>query len=394
MTTWLKTLIWTAVGVFILAIAGAAMISRRGARPAIAAPPPPEVSVLTVTRETVSARFEWVGQAEASRRVEVRSQVAGVIVERPYIEGTDVAEGTVLFRIDPRSYEAALRSAQSRLGNAQRTLARLQPLLAARAVAQLDVDNAQTAVEQAQAAFDQAKKDYEDTFVRAGISGRAGRTQMELGGRVAGPGDLLTTIEQVDPIYVNFSPSDAEMLRGRREMADGRLRMPVGALAVQAVLADGTVFPTIGTLNFADLAVQPTTGTNQLRATFANRRHVLLPGQFVRVRILGFTRPGTILVPQRAVQQGLGGAFLYVVGDSDRVAVRNVVATGWRDNAWFIERGLSQGDRVIIDGTQKIGPGQRVKPVAYQPSIDARVVPPDSLRTAPPEVPLPIRSHP
>jgi membrane fusion protein (multidrug efflux system) len=269
----------------------------------------------------------------------------------------------------------------------------MQPLLAARAVAQLDVDNAQTAVEQAQAAFDQAKKDYEDTFIRAGISGRAGRTQMELGARVAGPGDLLTTIEQVDPIYVNFSPSDAEMLRGRRDMADGRLRMAPGALAVQVMLADGTVFPGTGTLNFADLALQPTTGTNQLRATFPNRRHVLLPGQFVRVRVLGFQRPGAILVPQRAVQQSLGGSFLYVVGDRDRVAARSVVATGWQDGAWFIEQGLGAGDRVIIDGIQKVGPGQRVKPVAYRPAVDVQLAPPDSARTAPPDVPLRIQSR-
>src|SRR5688572_30522350 len=152
----IKPAAWVIAAAGTLLLAGALMAWRRPAAVAAAAPPSPEVSVLTITPETVSARYEYVGQAEASRRVEVRSQVAGVIVARPYAEGTDVTQGTVLFRIDPRTYEAVYRSAQARLANAQRTLARLQPLLAARAVALIDVDNAQTAVEEAQATFDQA----------------------------------------------------------------------------------------------------------------------------------------------------------------------------------------------------------------------------------------------
>src|SRR5690348_568353 len=137
-------------------------------RPAPAAPPPPEVSVLTVAPETISARYEFVGEAAASRRVEVRAQVTGVIVARPYAEGTDVAKGTLLFRIDPTTYEAAYRSAQARLANADRNLARLKSLLASRAIAQKDVDDAQQAFDQAQASADQTKKDYEDTFVQIG----------------------------------------------------------------------------------------------------------------------------------------------------------------------------------------------------------------------------------
>ncbi len=356
---------WTAAVAVALLLVGAAA-ARRRAPVAGAAPPPPEVSVLTVTPETVSARYEYVGQAGASRSVEVRSQVTGVIVARPYAEGTDVAKGTLLFRVDPTTYEAAYRGAQARLVNAQRTLARLQPLLAARAVAQKDVDDAQTAVDQAQAAFDQAKKDYDDTFVRAEIAGRAGRAILELGARVTGPGDLLTTVEQIDPIYVNFNPSDQDILRWRRDTAAGRLRMP-RTLAAQVILADGSVLPDTAQLNFADLALQPATGTQQLRAELANRKHLLLPGQFVRVRLLGLERPGTILVPQRAVQQGLGGAFVYVVNDSGAVAARTVVATSWDGGDWLIEGGLEAGDRVVVDGVQKVAPGQPVKAVALQP---------------------------
>src|SRR5260221_13979672 len=195
MKRWIKAVEWTAGVAAALVLVGAAA-ARRLAPVASAAPPAPEVSVLTVVPETVAARFEYVGQAAASRSVEVRAQVTGVIVERPYTEGTDVAKGTLLFRIDPTTYQAAHRSAQARLANAERNLARLNSLLGARAVAQKDVDDAQQAFDQAQAAADQTKKDYEDTFVRAEISGRAGRALLQLGARVTGSGGLLTTVER------------------------------------------------------------------------------------------------------------------------------------------------------------------------------------------------------
>src|SRR5881409_2388490 len=383
----IRPVAWTAAIAVALFLVGAAA-ARRVAPVASAAPPAPEVTVLTVVPETVTARFEYVGQAAASRSVEVRSQVTGVIVARPYAEGTDVAKGTLLFRIDPTTYEAAYRSAQARLANADRTLARLKPLLAERAVAQKDVDDAQQAYDQAQAAVDQTRKDYEDTFVRAEITGRAGRAALELGARVTGPSDLLTTVEQVDPIYVNFSPSDEDLLRLRRDIADGRLVMPPAphALAVQVTLADGSLFPATGELNFADLALQPATGTQQLRAQLRNPQHVLLPGQFVRVRLLG---------PQRAVQQGLNGAYVYVVGDSGKVAARNVVATSWDGGSWRIEQGLEAGDRVIVDGVQKVAPGQPARPVAYRPAADsAATAAQDSTLIAPPAAPLRIRSRP
>jgi len=355
------------VGVLVLT-AGAAAFRRAPSAPV--APPPAEVSVLTVAPETVAARYEYVGQAEASRSVEVRSQVTGVIVARPYAEGTDVAKGTLLFRIDPTTYEAAYRSAQARLANAERNLARLKSLLASRAVAQKDADDAQTAFDQAQAAVDQTKKDYDDTSVRAEIAGRVGRARLELGARVTGPGDLLTTVEQVDPIYLNFSPSDQDILRWRRDAATGQLLLP-RTMSVQVVLADGTVLSEPGKLNFVDLALQPETGTQQLRAVLPNPKHVLLPGQFVRVRLLGLKIPKAILVPQRAVQQGLGGAFVYVVADSGKVALRNVVATSWDAGAWLIAAGLQAGDRVIVDGVQNAAPGAPVKAVAYQPPADS-----------------------
>jgi len=371
MKRFIKPASWLGAGAAVLLLAGAVAARTRTPAAAPAAPPPPEVTVVTVAPQTVAAQYEYVGQAEASRRVEVRALVTGVIVARPYVEGTDVAAGTLLFRIDPTTYEAAYRSAQARLDNADRTLVRLKPLLAARAVAQKDVDDAQQAFDQARAAVDQAKKDYDDTFVRAEIAGRAGRALLELGARVTGPGDLLTTVEQVDPIYVNFSPSDQDVLRWRRDAADGRLVMPRGALTVQVTLADGTVYPRIGTLNFTDLALQPVTGTQQLRAELRNPQRLLLPGQFVRVRLLGLKQPGAILVPQRAVLQGLGGAFVYVLDAGDKVATRPVSATSWDGASWLIEQGLAAGDRVVVDGVQQVAPGSPVRAVAYQPAPDS-----------------------
>ena len=340
--------------------------------------------MLAIAPETVSARYEFVGQAAASRRVEVRAQVAGVIIARPYGEGTDVPKGALLFQIDPTTYEAAYRSAQAQLAdatarfaNAERNLVRLKALLGSRAVAQKDVDDAETAFDQAraavqaaQAAVDRAKKEYDDTFIRAEIAGRAGRALLDLGARVTGPSDLLTTVEQIDPIYVNFSPSDQEVLRWRRDIATHRLLVPARVLPVQVTLADGSIFPGTGLLNFVDLALQPVTGTLSLRAEFRNPQHVLLPGQFVRVRLVGLKRPGAILVPQRAVQRGLGGAFVYVLGDSNKVAARDVVATSWEGGAWLIDQGLKAGERVVVDGVQKVAPGQRATPVAYRPAAD------------------------
>src|SRR6266480_2014964 len=390
----IKPATWIAVAGVALVLVGT-VAARRRTPVASAAPPAPEVSVLTVVPETVVARSEYVGQAAASRSVEVRSQVTGVILARPYAEGTDVAKGTLLFRIDPTTYEAAYRSAQARLANADRNLARLKSLLASRAIAQKDVDDAQQAFDQAQATADQTKKDYEDTFVRAEISGRAGRARLELGARVTGPSDLLTTVEQVDPVYVNFSPSDQDVLRWRRDIATRRLLVPSRVLAVQVTLADGSIFPGTGQLNFVDLALQPATGTLSLRAEFRNPQHVLLPGQFVRVRLLGLKRPDAILVPQRAVQRSLGGAFVYVVGDSNRVAARDIVATSWERGGWLIEQGLRAGDRVVVDGVQKVAPGQPAKPLTYRPAVDTSTAAAgDSALIAAPSAPPKIKTGP
>jgi membrane fusion protein (multidrug efflux system) len=378
-------------------------------KPAPAAPPAPEVTVLTVQRQTIPGQFEWVAQAAASKSVEIRSQVSGVIVERPYVEGTDVPKGKVLFRIDPRTYSANYESAKARLAeaqaqydNAERTLNRLRPLLQQAAVAQQDVDNAQAAYDQGHAAVldakaevDAAKKNYDDTFVRAEVAGRAGRALMEVGALTSGPTEQLTTVDQVNPIYVYFNPSDQDVLQWRRDVASKRLVLPPGMLDVQATLADGSVFGQTGKVDFVDLTLQPSTGALQLRAEFANPQHTLLPGQFVRVRLLGLKRNDAILVPQRAVQQGLTGPFVYVLGDSNAVSARTVAATAWQGTQWIIEDGLKPGDRVVVDGTQKIAPGRPVRPVAYHPERDSTLaVHGDSVVLAAPSAAPPIQPEP
>jgi membrane fusion protein (multidrug efflux system) len=346
--------------------------------------PPPAVTVLKVEPEKVEAKLDYVGQAEASKAVEVRSQITGVIVARPYTEGTDVSQGTVLYRIDPTTYEAALRSAQgtlanaqARLANAQRNLNRVQPLLAEHAVAQVDVDNAETELQQARAgvdqsrgAVDEAKKNFDDTFVRAQISGRAGRALLVLGARVTGPSDLLTTVEQVDPIYVSFNPSDRDVLEWRHNEATRKM-IAAGKLKVAITLSDKSVFPHQGTVTFVDQSLQYNTGTLLLRASVPNPEHILLPGQFVRVKPLGITRDSALLVPQRAVQQGLAGTFVYLLGPNNTAMARDVSATTWDGGRWLIDQGLKPGDQVIVDGTLKVGPGRPVNPTPYDAAKDS-----------------------
>jgi membrane fusion protein (multidrug efflux system) len=396
-------------GTLLLAAALTGLLSGCRKKAAPSAPPPPQVTVLTVERQTIPGQFEWVAQAAASKSVQVRSQVSGVIVERPYVEGTDVPKGKVLYRVDPRTYQANYESAKARLAeteatfaNAERTLNRLQPLLQERAVAQQDVDNAQAEYDQsraavldARAAADAAKKAYQDTFVRAEIGGRAGRALVEVGSVTSGPNDLLTTVDDVDPIYVYFNPSDQEVLQWRRDIAAKRLVLPQGMLDVQATLADGSVLKQTGKVDFVGLALAPNTGSLQLRAEFANPQHTILPGQFLRVRFLGLKRTDAILVPQRAVLQGLKGPFVYVLGDSNQVSARPVSATAWQGTRWIIDDGLRPGDKVIVDGVQKVRPDAPVRPVAYDPRSDSTLaVTPDSTIIAPPSAPPPIGPTP
>lgn len=321
------------------------------------------------------AVFEVPGELEAYRIVEVRSQVTGILTERLFTEGTDVVKGQELFRIDDGRYGDTLRSAEAqvaqthaRVAQATRNLERLKPLLAERAVSQKDVDDATTELQAAEADLkaatataDRARRDYDDTKIRAGINGRAGRGEIPVGGRVTGPADLLTTIQRIDPIYATFSVSDQQRLAWRKDVSEKRVTSAGGSFEVELVLGDGSVYPHRGKLDFADVRFSSTTGTMTVRAELPNPQLTLLPGQFVRVRLLGGERLGALLLPQRAVQEGIGGRFVYVVGDGETAVARNVVVGAWQGDEWLVEQGLKPGERVIVDGVQQVRPGQPVK---------------------------------
>jgi membrane fusion protein (multidrug efflux system) len=326
-------------------------------------PPPAEVGVIAVERRTLPLDYEYVGEVQPIKRVEVRARVDGVIEARPFTEGSLVRPGQVLYRLERVRYEAAYRSAAARRANARRLVERLEPLLERNAVAQQDVDNARTELEAAQAVYDEARKDREDAVVRAEIGGRIGRTRMEVGARVTGPGDLLTTIEQLDPVYVTFRPSSQDQQQWRQDPRSAELIQPGSRLVVQAVLQDGTVLPRTGKLDYVSPSLDPATGTLELRASFDNDDRALVPGQFVRVRLHGFERDSVLAVPRRAVQQSLNRQFVLVVGKGDTVAARDIETGSWSSDWWIVERGLQTGERVVVDGVQKTVPGQPVRPV-------------------------------
>jgi membrane fusion protein (multidrug efflux system) len=338
--------------------------------------PPPAVGIVTVHPERVDEVAEFAGQIEAVRRVEVRSPVAGVIVAQPIREGAEVKAGDVLFRIDPTTADAALRGAKARLSeaearllNASRTLARLRPLLSEHAVAQRDVDDAEAAeaqarasVEDAHASVDRASKDLNDATIRAEIGGRVGKANLVLGARVTGPAELLTTIDALDPVRVTFRPSSQQILQWRRDPKSLAALRPGGAARIRVILPDGSLSPVAGKLDFVDPVIDPASGTQEFRAEIPNQSRLLLPGQFVRVRLEGLVRESAILVPQRAVQQALGRQSVFVLGVGDTVAIRDVKATAWVGDRWLIEDGLAAGDRVIVEGSQKVRPGTVAKP--------------------------------
>jgi membrane fusion protein, multidrug efflux system len=327
-------------------------------------PPPPEVSVVAVQPQRLPTSFEFTGEVHPYRRVEVRGRVEGVIESRPFTEGSVVKPGQILYRLDQVRPEAAYQTALARANNAKRTLERLQPLVKENAVAQQEVDNAQAEMEGAQGDLAQAKKNLDDVSVRAEIQGRVGRTNMEVGARVTGPSDLLTTIDVLDPVYVSFRPSAQQLLAWKQDSSAKKLIQRGSSLAVEVTLPDGSRFPRTGKLDFVAPSLDAGTGTQEFRALFQNPDYLLVPGQFVRVRLTGFTRDSALAIPQRAIQQALGRQFVYVVGKGDTVATRDVQPGPWSGTLWIIDKGLNPGERVVVDGVQKVAAGRPVRAVA------------------------------
>src|SRR5882724_5678238 len=256
-------------GATILSLIVCALVLLGCSKPTPPPPLPPEVAVLAVEPRTVEDQYEFVGEVQAFRRVQVRAQVSGVIVDRPFRDGAEVKANDVLYRIDPRTYEASLRGARARLAESEARLAntittadRLRPLLKYDAVAKQDVDNAEAAVKQARAlvddahaSVDEAQKELDYTVVRAEISGRVGRALLDLGTRVTALSDVLTTIDQLAPVYVSFRPSAQQQLAWKRDPQTARALEPGGSVRVQAMLPDGTALPRTGRIGFVDPVV-------------------------------------------------------------------------------------------------------------------------------------------
>lgn len=358
--------------------------------------PPPEVNVMTVAEKTVPDDEEFIGQTESFQPIEVRSQVTGIIKKVFFTEGRDVRKGDRLYLIDPVPFRASVISAKgqvgqalARLARARAELARVRPLLAEQAVSRKDVDNAvaeefsaKSALVTAKGNWEKATFDLRNTLIVAPVAGRLGRSRLYEGRLVSAQTDLLTKIHQMDPMYVNVNVPESYILRRRQELAARRVELPnLFQLKGIMTMADGTIYPHEGTLDFAGIRFRSETGSLQGRFKFPNiREHAfpenpddfpvysLIPGQFVKIRVRGYTRTAAILIPQRAVQQSPQGPFVYVIDDENTVDRRPVAASAWREQEWLIEEGLQSGDRVVVEGFHRIRSGTRVKPVPHQPT--------------------------
>ena len=342
-----------------------------------AAMPPPEVDVITVVPGSATLTQDLPGRLQAYRTAQVRARVEGVVEKRFFQEGSDVRAGASLFQIDPHIYKTAAVSAKVDLENARQNVERYKSLLEVNAVSQQEYDQTVAKAKQAEAASERAAQDLANTNVPAAISGRIGRALVTEGALV-GKGDatLLATIEQLDPIYVNFTQSGSDLLRLRQAVKAGTLKH-ADAANVELLQEDGNVYPQKGRIFFTDMAVDPGTGSVSLRAEFPNPKRELLPGMFVRIRFPEALAENVIRLPQRAVQVGPQGQFVMVIGTESKATPMPVKTGDMVGEDFIIAEGLKGGEQVIVNGLQKARPGSPVKPVPL-PEAPARGTPPDA----------------
>ncbi len=350
------------------------------------APPqlgPPEVSVLTLSYETITLTTELPGRVSAYRIAEVRPQVSGIILKRFFTEGTDVRAGEVLYQIDPAPFQAALDNAKSALVKAEVNLPaikqryeRYKELIVDKAVSQQEYDDASAAYKQAEAEVNYWKATVESasinlgyTKVTAPISGRIGKSNVTEGALVtANQAMAMATIQQLDPIYVDVTQSTVELMELKRRLEEGRLKHDgKNQNKVKLLLEDGTVYPLEGDLQFRDITVDPTTGSVILRAVFPNPQKILLPGMFVREVVKEGINKQAILAPQQAVSRDTkGNPFTYVVTKENKVELRPLIVDRTIGNRWLVLSGLSPGEQVIMEGIQRVRPGSPVKVVPFK----------------------------
>lgn len=346
--------------------------------------PPAEVGVVTVKLGDVGLVTELPGRVEASRTAQVRARVAGIVLKRLFKEGSDVKAGQALYTIDSAPYRAALMSAQAALARYEANLAqatatvnRYKPLVEANAISKQDYVNAEAAQKQAaadvqvgRAGVETAKINLGYASVTAPISGRIGRSLVTEGALVGqGEATPLALIQQINPVYVNFTQSAAEVSQLRQALQSGKLKRAGNgeAASVRIVQEDGDIYPQPGKLLFTDLSVDPTTGQITLRAEVPNAEGLLLPGLYVRVRIEQAQVSNAVLLPQQAVTRDSKGDSVMVVGPDGKVTPRKVEVGTGKGNQWVVLSGLKDGEQVMVDGFQKLRGNAPVKPVPWTP---------------------------
>ena len=345
------------------------------------APPPPEVGVVTVTPQPAPLSTELPGRVEASRVAQVRARVTGIVQKRFFREGSDVRAGQVLYQIDPAPYQATLDSAkaqlakaQANLGQATATATRYKPLREANAISQQEYGNAQMAQAQAeadvaaaQAAVRTAQLNLGYATVTAPIGGRIGRALVSEGALVsATEATQMALIQQIDPVFVNATQPVADVARLRQQAsATGK---PSDAAPVRVLLDDGSELPQPGRLLFSDLSVDPSSGQVTLRTEVANPQARLLPGMYVRTRLVQGQIPNAVLLPQQAVTRSGQGDTVLVVGEGGKPGPRPVKISGSTGTQWIVTEGLKAGEQVIVEGFQKMRPNAPVRPVPWTPA--------------------------
>lgn len=341
---------------------------------------PAEVGVVTIQPQRLAVTTELPGRTSAYQIAEVRPQVGGILKQRLFREGADVKAGSPLYQIDPATYQANYDSARGSLASAEASLVqarlkagRYKELVAIKAVSQQEYDDASATLTQAQAqvavaraAVDSARINLGYTRVTSPISGRIGKSSVTPGALLtANQAANLTTVQQLDPIYVDVTQSSTELLRLRRAVEAGQVQREGGRIRVSLKLDDGSSYGQTGTLEFSDVTVDPTTSTVTLRAVFPNPRQELLPGMYVRAAIAEGVDEQAILAPQQGVSRNSKGeATALVVGAGNKVEPRVLQVSRTVGDKWLVSAGLKAGDRLIVDGLQKVKPGAEVKPVA------------------------------
>ncbi|GLK58638.1 multidrug resistance protein MexA [Azotobacter vinelandii] len=324
------------------------------------------MGVVTLEPQPYVLTHELPGRAAAYRIAEVRPQVNGIIQKRLFIEGTEVRGGQQLYQIDASVYEAALKEAEASLASAKSLAERYAVLIKSRAVSQQAYEEARAAYLQAEAGLDKARIDLRYTRVLAPISGRIGRSAVTEGALVSnGQAQVMATIHQLDPIYVDVIQPARELLALRRDLASGRLeRTGENAAKVRLMLEDGSEYVHEGRLEFSEVAVDESTGSVTLRAVFPNPDRELLPGMFVHARLFRGMKSEAILAPQQGVTRNTKGeAIAMVVNTENKVELRTLKAERAVGNRWLVNEGLLPGDRLITEGLQFIQPGVEVKAV-------------------------------